>query len=714
MAKAISCHVLKLKMLDICVAFLMAVAMVSSISVAAQSAPTAPMIAINVQSSDASRVTGGDTLIEIMAAPGQAPRVTANGQDVSRSFKNSDKPGRYLGVVTGLKVGENMIAARQGSSSASLKVVNYPITGPVFAGAKEQPFICETSKFRLKDGTYLPEPKDANCSIDTVVTYVYKPLGGGDFKPLPSRKELPADVGQTTTTTGAKVPYVVRVETGTINRGIYEIAVLHDPSSESELSPVASPKGWNMRMAYLFAGGCGGMYRQGRYTQNVLSEQFTGLGYMTISNTLNVFANNCDDLLSAETAMMTRERAFELVGSPVFTVGWGCSGGSHQVLQVADNYPGILDGIMPMCTSVDFVRFGQNSSDVNLVFEWFKKPGAQGLTDEQRHAIAGVTLNTKPSQIGRSIATACPDVVRMEDVFDPKTNPNGVRCMWSDHFANSVGRDPVTGFGRRLEDNIGVQYGLGALQNGVITVKQFLDLNEQIGGYDVNGDWAPERGAADIEGVKAAYRSGRVLNGGGGLKDIPILEQRNYSDKDPDANHLKAGTYAAAGRVARESGNRDNYVILLESHRDGFYSASGAGDAMSRYAIGKMDDWLTAVSNDAGPGSKREKTIRNKPKDLVDSCFDLDGKRIIEHQTFSGGRCNELYPTYPSPRMVAGAPETQDVIKCQLKTIVDAELKAKFSPDEIARLKKIFPQGVCDWTKPGVGQEALAGTWQSF
>jgi len=30
---------------------------------------------------------------------------------------------------------------------------------------------------------------------------------------------------------------------------------------------------------------------------------------------------------------------------------------------------------------------------------------------------------------------------------------------------------------------------------------------------------------------------------------------------------------------------------------------------------------------------------------------------------------------------------------------------------DLARLQTIFPNGVCDWSKPSVGQEALRGTY---
>jgi len=37
-----------------------------------------------------------------------------------------------------------------------------------------------------------------------------------------------------------------------------------------------------------------------------------------------------------------------------------------------------------------------------------------------------------------------------------------------------------------------------------------------------------------------------------------------------------------------------------------------------------------------------------------------------------------------------------------------------FNDAEWARLNAIFPTGVCDWSKPGVEQQDLEGTWLSF
>ena len=32
----------------------------------------------------------------------------------------------------------------------------------------------------------------------------------------------------------------------------------------------------------------------------------------------------------------------------------------------------------------------------------------------------------------------------------------------------------------------------------------------------------------------------------------------------------------------------------------------------------------------------------------------------------------------------------------------------------MTRLKTMFPGGVCDWSKPGVEQQKLSGTWLKF
>jgi Tannase-like family of unknown function (DUF6351) len=63
-----------------------------------------------------------------------------------------------------------------------------------------------------------------------------------------------------------------------------------------------------------------------------------------------------------------------------------------------------------------------------------------------------------------------------------------------DHQANVWGKDPATGAGRRPLDNVGIQHGLAALNAGEISVDQFLDLNDKVGGFDTDANFRPGPG----------------------------------------------------------------------------------------------------------------------------------------------------------------------------------------------------------------------------
>ena len=98
-----------------------------------------------------------------------------------------------------------------------------------------------------------------------------------------------------------------------------------------------------------------------------MDDAIVGKGYAEAASTLNVFGNNCNDLLAAETMMMVKERFIEAFGKPLFTMGQGASGGSYQQLQIADNYPGLLDGILPGATFPDILATVQALSDMELL-----------------------------------------------------------------------------------------------------------------------------------------------------------------------------------------------------------------------------------------------------------------------------------------------------------------------------------------------------------
>ena len=55
-----------------------------------------------------------------------------------------------------------------------------------------------------------------------------------------------------------------------------------------------------------------------------------------------------------------------------------------------------------------------------------------------------------------------------------------------------------------------------------------------------------------------------------------------------------------------------------------------------------------------------------------------------------------------STRLVAGEPLAANNLKCQMKPVSPADYKVSFTPDEMTALKRVFPGGVCDWSRQGV------------
>jgi hypothetical protein len=124
-----------------------------------------------------------------------------------------------------------------------------------------------------------------------------------------------------------------------------------------------------------------------------------------------------------------------------------------------------------------------------------------------------------------------------------------------------------------------------------------------------------------------------------------------------------------------------------------------------------MNKWLDNMAADPAPAST-DKVVRNKPAGANDACWNKTGTRIDEPASMDpAASCNTVYPRFTTPRLVAGSPMVNDVLKCQLKPVNAADYSVTIAGADLARLQTIFPSGVCDWNKPGAGQEPLRGTY---
>ena len=80
---------------------------------------------------------------------------------------------------------------------------------------------------------------------------------------------------------------------------------------------------------------------------------------------------------------------------------------------------------------------------------------------------------------------------------------------------------------------------------------------------------------------------------------------------------------------------------------------------------------------------------------------------------FRSGQCDQLYPTFTSPRIVAGGPLASDVITCR-RTLPDRADYPAMSTGQWHRLWQVFADGVCDYGRPGVDEAPMDGTWAFF
>ena len=680
-------------------------------------------------------VTGGDVLLRVEVGEGvdaTGLEVLANGEDVGARFRAAGD-GSVVGLVEGLREGANDIEARvPGQPSARLAVTNYPISGPIISGPHQEPFICETDAFELETGETLGAPLDANCSVATRVDYLYLSAADGEFKAYPPSGEgsAPAQVATTTTLDGATVPFVVRVQTGTVNRAIYQSAMLHDPSSLAP-DPWTRSAGWNGKLVYTHGGGCrSGWYRQGAGAGEVLNEGLLGMGFAVTSSSLNVFGNNCNDLLASETHIMVKERFVESYGEPIFTIGTGGSGGSYQSHQTADNYPGVFDGIIVSSSFPDVVSATIFTlADARLLHHYFTSVAPNDFTREQQRLVSGFgswgsipNLSAGAARMDPTYSPTASDEEQGAEVGPPalealrysESNPDGIRATVYDHTVNVYGVDESTGFAGRPLDNHGVQYGLDVLNRGDITKAQFLALNRDIGGFDADLNHVPERHRADPTAARRAFGTGRILFGGAGLASTPVIDHRSYTDHAERGDiHMIVHQFTTRARLQRANGQADNHVMSV----GGQY-----GYTEDRPDLGvlfrQMDAWLTnlVAGDDLGPRSERVASA--KPADLVDNCWDTRGAERVnvrEPLAYDGtGTCAEVYQAYPTPRQVAGAPLTNDIVSCRVKPLDRADYTVTFTDAEWASLQAIFSDGVCDWSAADVNAEEYQGSWLSF
>src|SRR5215204_6862315 len=594
---------------------------------------------LRVLSSPASMVTGGDALVQVTiprTVPLHKATVLVNGEDVTSTLALDASARTLTGMIDGLHLGANTLAADsngrgKGRPRATLMLVNHPITGPIFSGPQQQPFVCKTQtqaglgfpKVDNQDGIGMrlfqipgnsaspPIGWSKDCTVDTVVDYLYR-RPNGSFAALPVGPP-PADLTYTTTLDGQTVPYVVRRERGTIDRFIYSIAILA-PAGDPAAPPDTSL--WNRRLIYTFDGGVAIGHNQGTLGGAHLYDIGLSKGYAIVHSSGTRTSTHYNLVLGAETAIMTKERFIEGYGVPLYTVGVGGSGGAIQQYVYAQRHPGvIIDAAIPQYSYSDMVTQTIHVGDCELLEHymdvtdganpkwstWMNRTWLEGLAasntfpNPYRGGLPGNSecvngwRGLTPLALNPRYGTAGAGT----EFYDPAVIAAVKWTHWDD-LRNVYGTD-ADGYANVPWDNVGVQYGLAALEAGNITPDEFLKANATVGSWKESRDMVQEgcpffptfgcltprldfwsrrnmrrspdggvtpapRRAGNMDAANAAYTSGIVFRGD---IDIPIIDVRDYLERVLNM-HNSHQSFAARKRMLNFDGDASNQVIWFE------------------------------------------------------------------------------------------------------------------------------------------------------
>ena len=719
------------------------------------SSPSAPTITgdvtVKALSNRPDMISDGDVYVEVVLPSGATfddLKVDVDGTDVSSGFAVRAN-GRVLGVVSGLKNGTSTLTATLKSinKGAKLAITNTDRGGPIFSGPQIQPWVCATragspatvvvpnvslsATVTTRTSGLDSDPVDAKCNAPTKFTYYYQPiakvgtgctLGITGANPCfvvydPAARPADALIADFTNDRGAKVKSMLRLELGTADRGEYQVLTYFDPALP--WTPWAPQAGWNGKLHWKFGASASGNRFQQNPGASVFDANALAAGFMVANGQLTNHNDNNNEFLAAEQMMMIKEHIIDTYGEIRYTMSDGGSGGSMMQTVIASVMPGLLQGIQTGISYPDAVSTWIETRDCGMLGLFYQTAAGATFSATEQAAIEGKPHGYCTAWIGSFLnpqvpnrAANCGAGFPAAIVYDALLRPNGVRCSIHDMMVNIFGTVVDTDRNTKPKipyDNVGVQYGLQALKSGTLTAEKFVQVNEAVGAYDSDMNWtggvpatptvpAPRfRALPDV--YPQIYKSG-LLDKAANLAKVTIIDLRpNFG---PDI-HQPWRSAQKRARLDATNGSHGNHVIRG--------TGVSTGAAITAQAFNMTDRWLAAIEADKSTATIEQKVVTNRPADVRDGCYATSGATAADLAT----ELSLTDPTCPiagpllqtSPHIVAGGPLAEDIFKCQLKAFdpVSADYGGVvFSAGQVTRLRAVFPDGVCDWTKPGVGQ----------
>lgn len=486
-----------------------------------------PRVELQVLSSLPEQVTGDSVLLGLPVLAGveaSSLEFLVNGRSVEPLRMESGRNGLEV-LLEGLQSGSNqiMVHGDDGGMLAGISLVSHPLSGPVFSGPQQYPFVCTTVSqwdrqpvvdhdqswgFPVYDGEGELSGFSKDCSVEPFVEYHYMTLEG-EYRPLPEDGARPDDLAKVELTDGRIVDFIVRWERGTLNRFLYSFATLAE-IGEDPWAP--SGELWNGRLLFHFQGGVGIGHSQGRMDDSrARHAEALSQGYAVIYSTGTRTGEHYNLRVGAETALMVKEHFIKRFGEPRYTVAVGGSGGAIQQYVYEQNHPQLLDGGVPQYAYPDMVTQTVHIGDCELLEHYMDvtdRDNPRWQETENRSLLVGLNasdavpdpLAGAKRQLGYASAPGSTECIQGWRGLTPLSmNPHYGRVpeqekmqppelmqevQWThyDDLRNIYGLDEA-GRPRVPWDNVGVQYGLAALRDGAITPEEFLRVNALVGGW---------------------------------------------------------------------------------------------------------------------------------------------------------------------------------------------------------------------------------------
>ncbi|UTW49926.1 DUF6351 family protein [Bacterioplanoides sp. SCSIO 12839] len=284
--------------------------------------------------------------------------------------------------------------------------------------------------------------------------------------------------------------------------------------------------------------------------------------------------------------------------------------------------------------------------------------------------------------------------------------------------------------------NVGVQYGLQAWKRGHINAEHFFDLNQKIGSWLPQKELQPENfwllsqqkslfsfspyqtenfshkgkalnSAPRIPGSHSAaigaYNGGHIFTG---RLNMPLIDVRRYRDDILDIHHSWSAISSRQRIIHHDKSDASRQSTAYHS----IWIADKSFKQAHWLALEAIEQWLSPGSVNSVESVAKQNM---KPSTATDRCFDKDGQVIANgHSVWDGewnqrpdGHCTQRFPFFRSSRQVAGESAAATILFCQRISIDDAITAGIYSPLNITaeyrtKLQSIFPQGVCDYSKP--------------